>query len=332
MDYPKTYRARRIIEDIIKALNIDLNGYSILTEVGSNHFIYTPIIAQMANAQKVFAWTRDSEYGNANEIIKLCKQISESFDLPPNIEFKANDRPIEHIKNADIITNLGNIRPLDKFFLGNTKKGAVISLMCESWEVRMQDIDIKFCRENAIKVGGTWENAPELGVFDGCGPLAIKIANESGFEVYQNNIIIWSDDHFGDVIGNSFKRYGANKVIQTISKEVLYENAALTDFIFLTDYDEINPIFAENGIIDILKLQKLNPDLAIIHLYGCVDNEYVKRCGLAVYPDKKGYASRMTYTLAHLGMNPIINLHAAGFKVGELLQKDINNQLVQKMV
>jgi hypothetical protein len=332
MNFTGIHKAKRIIENVNKLLNLDLKGQIVLTEVGSNYFVYTPIIAHMANAKKVYAWTRDSKYGKASEVIDMCMEICKVYGLNSNIEFAVNERPMEQVKSSDIITNLGYIRPLDRNFLSHIKKDAVIPLMCEAWELRGSDIDIAYCRERKIPVAGTWENAPELKIFDACGSLAIKMANEANCEVYQNNIILWSDDHFGEVIGSSFKNYGAKKVIQTTDTNILYENSGISDFIFLCDYEEKRPIFSDGGIIDIEKLCKINPDITIIHLHGDVDNEYIKRHKLSVYPDKKGYPSIMTYTLAHLGMTPIINLHAAGLKVGELLKKNKENPLIQKIV
>ena len=56
-----------------------------------------------------------------------------------------------------------------------------------------------YFKQKGIKVAGTWENHPDLKIFDGCGHLAVKISQEAGYEVYQNKIIVWSNDHFGEV-------------------------------------------------------------------------------------------------------------------------------------
>ena len=64
------YRAIEIIEQTIKRLDLKLNSYIVLTEVGSNNYIYTPIIPLLAGAEKVYAWTRDSSYGSGEHIAK----------------------------------------------------------------------------------------------------------------------------------------------------------------------------------------------------------------------------------------------------------------------
>jgi hypothetical protein len=323
-------RAIKIIDKVIQKLNLNLSGMTVLTEVGSNYFLYTPIIAARAGAERVFAWTRDSSYAKADDIISDCKYLATDLGLADKIIFSAGKRPKEHIKQADIITNLGFVRPLNAEFLSEADaKKTAIPIMCEAWETREADVDINYCKKNNFKVAGTWENHPDLKIFSGCGPLAIKMAMEAGYEVYQNNIIVWSDDHFGEVISEAFLRLGASKVITTTDADVLYKSAADTDFIFFCDYDEQRTILGTDGFLDINLLSEKNKSIGIVHLYGDIDVEYLKANNIHVFPNQKGRASVMTRTLAHLGMIPIINLHAAGLKVGECLKRNISSELVQ---
>ena len=66
----RNIRALNIINDTIKSLELNLNSFVVLTEVGSNNFIYTPIIPLLAGAKKVYAWTKDSSYGKSEDIVK----------------------------------------------------------------------------------------------------------------------------------------------------------------------------------------------------------------------------------------------------------------------
>ena len=324
------YRVLDIIKKSISVLDIDLMGQNILTEAGSGYFLFTPIIASLAGASKVYVWSKDSVYGSARDIQKQFREILILLNIPDNFIWALNERPVEHIMDADIITNLGFIRPLNDEFLAHAKKGkAVIPLMCEAWELRASDIDITSCKKNNIQVAGTWENFPILKIFDACGALAIKIANEAGYEVYQNKIIIWSDDHFGEVVKTSFINHGAKEVICTTDFNNLLQNIEEADFIFICKQSETRIFFGENSIMNLSIIMEKNRRVGIVHLYGDVDNEYVKKHNINIYPDKKGRQNIMTYTLSHLGPIPIINLHAAGLKVGELLMKSEHSELMQ---
>jgi hypothetical protein len=322
-----------IIRNTISILKIDLSGLNILTEAGSGYFIFTPLIASLAGANHIYVWTKDSDYGSAVAIQNEFNTILKLMNLEDNFSWALNERPANHINQADIITNLGFVRPLNREFISEIKNpDAAISLMCESWELRKTDIDLGACIKNKIKVAGTWENYPLLKIFDACGPLAIKMANEAGYEVYQNNIIIWSDDQFGDVIQKSFLNHGATRVVKTTDLTTLKNSAADTDFLFICQQRETNPFFGENGIIDLGILFSENPHLGIVHLYGDIDNEMVKSCGFSVFPDRKGKAQIMSYTLAHLGPIPVINLHAAGLKVGECTFRNNFHPIVQPVL
>ncbi len=331
MEPAGTERVKKIIEQVISTLQIDLSGLTVLTEAGSGLFVYTPLIAARAGATQVFVWTRDSSYGKASDIIERCKQLAHSFGVPDVMVFAENNRPTEHIEKADIITNLGFVRPLNEEFLKKVKHGTVIPAMCEAWEVREKDIDVTYCKKKNIPLAGTWENFPAIEVFNYSGPLAVKLAHEGGFEVFKNNIVVWSDDHFGQVISETFKRFGAKNVIMTTSVEQLYENSSGLDFVFLCDYSEQATLLGKDGIIDIAKIKEWNPSCGFIHLYGKVDSAFLRENNISFYPQKDGYASVMSHTLAYLGPAPVINLHAAGLKVGECLKKNVEHELVQKM-
>jgi len=325
-------RAIRKAEESIDLLDLDLSRLKVLTEVGSNYFALTPVIALMAGALEVFAWTKDSRFGKGSENVEECKDILKEISYKGEIKFRVNRRPIEDIKSANIITNSGFIRPLDKFFLKHVSPSStVIPLMYESWEFRDEDIDINYCKNNNIKVAGTWENHPAIKVFSATGPLAIKLAMEANCEVYQNNIIVWSDDHFGKEAKKSFERLGASTVLLTTDKEVLMNNLRKTDFIYICNYNEKRKYFGEDdkSIFDIKEIYKQNSGIQIIHLYGDIDNDLLDKYSIGIYPPKKGYSSVMTYTLAHLGMTPLIRLQTGGLKVGEVIYKKQVNKITQ---
>ncbi|MEE1884703.1 hypothetical protein [Pedobacter flavus] len=321
-------RAISIIRKAINALNLDLRGKIILTEVGSQNYIYTPIIPLLAGAEKVYAFTKDTSYGKACEIKDRCFHIAFSIGLADKLEVGENILDTRWLSEADIITNSGMLRPLDKDKLIHVKDNAVIPLMFEAWEFRREDLDLDFCRLNNIKVAGTWENHPKIRVFDAVSALAIKMAFEAGFEVVNNKIIIWSDDHFGDQALKAFSNLGAAQCIITTDAAVLLQNIHDVDFIFIADYSETADY---SEILNVDQLLTINNTFGLVHLYGSLYADFFLRKGISVYPPKDGRAQVMTYTLGHVGMHPIINLLTAGFKVGQELILDDCTNLTQKL-
>jgi hypothetical protein len=307
------HRYEKLIESVIKKLELDLSGKTVLTEVGSSLFALTPIIALKAKAKKVFAWGKDTRYGKADDCIDFCKKILASFNSNTNdVEFAANVRPSEHIAEADIITNLGNVRPLDESFLKWLKQDAVIPLMCEAWEFRKSDIDLDYCKQKNIKVAGTWENHPKFKIFDACGYLAAKLCFEAGYELYQNKIAIWSNDNFGEVIYKAFQNFYPEKLILTYDTEQLNQEL---DFVFIADYMSMGLIIGNNGEIPLAYLK----DKGVVHLSGKIDSDFCRKNKIPLYPDFDGFSKQMTHTLSHLGPKPMLDLHSAGLKVGQIL-------------
>ena len=321
-------RAIQIIKRSISNLNLDLAEKTVLTEVGSKEYVYTPVIAALAGAFKVFAWTRDSKYGKALTIISECKIILRTLGLLDKVEFYIGEINQEHLKKADIITNSGFIRPLNESKLKFVKNSVVIPLMYEKWELREKDVDSNFCKLHNIKLAGTWENHPDIMVFEHIGALAIKMSLNAGYEVYNNKIIVWSDDHFGDVVEKAFKRIGASSVLKTVDKNILLNNIHGIDFIFICDYSE-HRNYSSNEVIDIDQIKSINSCIGIVHLYGELNYDLLKDKVDNIYPKFDGSSSLMTYTLGHVGLNPIINLQVAGLRVGQLMMEDKDTNLVQ---
>ncbi len=328
----KHTRAIHLIRQAVKSLGVDLSDQVVLTEVGSNNYLYTPIIAALCGARQVYAWTRDTAYGKARDISDECQMIARHLGVDGSINFALNAKPEEHVRQANIITNSGFLRPLNEQLLSKADpQNCVIPVMYEAWELRDSDLDIDYCRTQGFKVAGTWENHPSIGVFDGCGPLAVKLAMEAGFEVYQNHIIVFSEDDFGKGTAECFEKFGASKVTMTTDPEVVWQQAETADFIYFCDYHEQRTLLGHNGLFDLQRLASINSAIGVVHLYGEIDNQVVKAHGLRVYPDKPGKALTMTESLAYLGQRPVINLQVAGFKVAQCLAQKIEHSLVQDL-
>lgn len=334
MRIEQEYSINRVVSRINKYINkleLNLDGYNVLTEVGTGLYNYIPIIPVLAGANHVMAWTRDSVYGKADDIISDCRMKLDKIGYSGSIEFFSGALDKDHLKQADIITNSGFLRPLDEEKLQFAKDSAVIPLMYENWELRENDIDIKYCLSKNIKVAGTNENHDIINVFNHIGPLAIKMAFEAGYEILGNNIIVWSADDFGNVITKAFKSLNPNSLLMTTDFNQVKKLIKDTDFVFISDYDEKRS-FTNNNFFGLKELCPLNPNVGLVHLYGDLDYKEIKKMGILLFPSKNGYAQKMSFTLNHLGINPFIALLTAGFKVGQyLLNHDYKNSLIQEI-
>ena len=110
-------RCLRIAQDQIKRLELNLDGYNVLTELGGGPYLFSPIIPLLANASRVFAWTRDTRYGASQDLIDTCTGVMDKMGVPPDrINFRISYNESD-VGQADIITNSGMLRPLNRDFL-----------------------------------------------------------------------------------------------------------------------------------------------------------------------------------------------------------------------
>src|SRR4030042_4909490 len=111
MDSHRELNNIKFIHKMIKKYTLNLNGLTVFTEAATNAYKYTPIIAAMSGA-KTFAFSRDNEYGTRLEAINQVSELEESIFLQNKITY-IYQRQKQYLEVSDIITNTGNVRPID---------------------------------------------------------------------------------------------------------------------------------------------------------------------------------------------------------------------------
>ncbi len=313
-------RAKILIDEIIHHLNLDLRGLNVLTEMGSNYYIYTPLIAAMAGAEKVYSLVKNSRHGTIQEILDVGKVLIDAWNLRKRIKI-ITSLTKDIISYADIVTNLGFIRPIDQTFILFMKKGAVIPYMREAWEYRKEDVDLVACRKNNIPVMGTNENYDGLNIFAMCGPLVLKMLFSAGLEVRKNYVAVFSRDKFGDTIFNYLKSCDVDVIQINNREQINIKNIKRLDAIIIAEYHSGESLIGLNGWIKPSDLATNHPECTIIRFCGTVDIEALKKYQIRYFPEYPIEDFHMGFTLAELGPKPVIDLHAAGLKVGELMWK-----------
>tara|TARA_B100000315_G_scaffold53173_1_gene47489 strand:+ start:313 stop:1290 length:978 start_codon:yes stop_codon:yes gene_type:complete len=300
-----------VIKKIVNRTKLSLSGLTIITECATGIYACTPVIALLAGAKKVICFGNDSHHGTFSsakkDVIKLVQAMSlQQHDL---IVTEMEEVLTDYLKKAEIVTNSGHLRPLDKKKLVNLKKNTVIPLMYESWEFRKTDIDLAYCKEKSILVAGTNERHPDINVFNYIGLLIAKVLLNSSMEIIENKYLIVCDNDFAECIEKSLLSLGA---------EVYY----YPDRHF-TELDGI--IFAHtpskcggNLEIDYGILPK---DVSIcIHVWGDVNRSLLDN--VVWYPEPEQQEGYMGISLSDIGIEAIVRLQTGGLKVAELLLKN----------
>lgn len=330
----------------VKTLNLNLEGKVVLTEAANGAYVVTPIIAAIAGA-KVYAYCKDTSYGTFDEIVNFTlKNIEGYIGDKLDITFVKELTP-QIIFEADIITNSGHLRPLNKDKLKYAKDSVVIPIMYEAWELRDADIDLEYCKERGFKLAATNERHPDVDVFNYLGDMAIKMIFDAGLTPYKNNFTLISNNDFGpyiakvlsknceklavcDIVENKSKYNGLN--IEWIGDFPNFETNELTKnceaIIFTASPFEKTWIKKEGAPIltEQLKLAFKTPYI----LRYCGDIDETIGDEISFYP-LKVRSGHMGILPSSIGFDPIIRLQSGGLKVGELLLKNenkYNNHLI----
>lgn len=316
-DLPNPLRLVHLIKRAINFLDLDLTGLVILTEAASNAYVVTPVIAGLAGASRVLALTRDSLYASASAVIEQTRALEALCDVEGKTEIYT-DRSLDLYAQADIITNLGFVRPISAEVVAHLKPSAVIPLMYEAWEFRTGDVDLEACHKQGIRVSGTNEDFPGLEVFDYSGWLALKMLFDAQIEVHKSDIVILSGDKFGRVIAHFLNRAGANAQLVSNLRDIPEHDWQSVDALIVADFTRLDWIIGPEGDYSTKDFTAVARGVTIVQFAGRVDAKGLSTQGVHVYPGIDLEPQHMALTLAALGPAPVIDLHTAGLKVGEM--------------
>lgn len=323
------------MREAIRAFRLDLSGLVVYTEAANGVYSFTPITAALAGASKVFAITRDSRWASAERVIRDTTLLAEYCGVRSRIEIVTEKRR-DHVAQADIVTNLGWVRPIDAGMVGWMKPTAAVPLMFESWELRERDVDVAACRAKGIPVLGTNERIRELDMFRYSGPLALRLLAEAELEIIDNRIVVVGGNVFGlnimrcldrmgaDVLAvcrerdADVRRWGGRRIGPDLRSPRTRRGLRNADALIVASYPDPVPVVGRGGQIRAAELAALAPGIAVAQFFGALDREDIGAAGLPIVPSRDPGPDHMGLTMGALGPKQIIRLNAAGLRVGEV--------------
>lgn len=310
-------REYKLILKAIDHFKLNLKGLIVLTEAANGNYVWGPVIAAKAGA-KVIAFAKTSRYGSVEKIKAETNELAKKFRISDSIDIIAKLSSTA-LGKADIITNSGFLRPLDKNKLKGCKKTAVIPLMWETWEYRKEDLDLSFCHKNGIPVLGTNESIGYLNTFSYLGPVVKKLLLENNIEIQNCTFGLVGNGKFVKAITKSLISDGANCIDITkfsIRDKQFIKNC---DALIFADHESNTQYIGKNARITGKEIKSINPDLLIVHISGNIDPRDLKTSGIRYCPECIAQPHHMSVSTDYAGPKPLIDLFTAGLKVGELL-------------
>lgn len=310
-------RCRRLVGEAVENLDLDLSGRTVLTEAATGPFALTPFLAASAEADSVLALTRDSRWGTVDDVRARTDDLAEAWDID-TVEVIA-DREDPRVSAADIVTNLGFVRPVDEDLLSRMER-PVVALMHEAWEHRPEDVDLDACRRLGVPVAGTDESDPRIDTMTYVGHLAVQLLHEVDVEVHRSAVVVLGGGPFAESVEEVLAAAGADvtTIEGPLSKDDLapFERA---DALVVAEHRHHDPLLGPDADVAAAELATVNPGLTVVHISGHVDAEDLRASGLVVAPDRIAPPGSMSRTTAALGPKPLVDLHAGGLRVGQAL-------------
>jgi hypothetical protein len=311
--HPK--RLVALMEAAIQRCRLDLSGKVVFTEAASGAYVVTPLLAGLAGADKVFALARPTCHGSIDEVTSQTLELSRLLGRPGRIEI-VTEKSLDVLRQADIVTNSGHVRPLDAGTIRALKPTAVIPLMYEAWEFRDADVDLDACRARQIPVAGTNECHPAIDMFSFLGMMAIKLLADGGVAVYGSRILVLCDNPFARFLQDGLERAGA--IVDVREVLPIEDEARDHDAILVALRPTAAPVL---GRVDAFRIGSYWKRAVVAQFWGDVDRAALTEAGVPVTPANAPSIGHMGVLPSAIGPEPVVRLQAGGLKVGEVLSK-----------
>ena len=326
-NYPRT---ARLIEEAVASLDLDLAGLSVYTEAATGGFAATAATAIAAGADTVYALATDSSYGTATEAQDHTERLTNRVGDGGRLVFRNRKRRTDVVV-ADIVTNTGFVRPIDEQMVDWLSGESAIPLMYEPWEFRAADMDIDALWAKGIPVLGTDESDDRVATQRYLRALAVKVALECDLEVQRGSFLVIGDGRMAayaarglDALGGSVTRIAPEEledgddVVGWLSDDVLER----LDAVFVVDHETDRTLIGTGGLIEPATLARRAPGVVVAHICGPIAADELDAAEIRYVPSTPAPAGTMSYTTGYLGPRPIVELHAAGLRVGADLVRE----------
>jgi hypothetical protein len=310
-------RLVRLAEASVAAMRIGLDDAVVVTEAATGAYAVTPVIAALAGARHVHAFTRSTRYGSVDEVVRQTHELAVEAGVLDRIEVRT-DRPLSVVDQADVVTNSGHVRPIDREVISRMRPDAVLPLMFESWEIQAGRFDLALdeALDRGIQVAGTNERHPLVDVFSYLGTMAVKLLFDAGTSIRNTRIVVACDNPFASYLEAGLSAAGA-VVLSTGS-------IAGVDPRFDPDYVVVSLTPTGSSVLgpaDVRWIAERWPTCVVVQFWGDIDRASLSNAGVRFWPVQAPPAGHMAILPSQPGPEPVIRLQAGGFKVASVLLK-----------
>jgi hypothetical protein len=317
-----------LLAGLIDRYGLDLRGLTVYTEAAAGAYAWNAVLAAVAGA-RVLAETRDSSYASAQDAAARVMAIAEAEGVSDRLQIAVGRRR-EWLAAADIVTNSGFVRPIDRALIEVLKPTAVVPLMWETWEWREGELDLAACRDAGILVLGTDETSAQCDMRPFISLLALKLLLSLGFD--GGTVLLLASD---DLLGRSVARaLAANAVSYTWASpnghaDVSYAALASAlagrgpaiDHVIVAEHTCADRLVGPGALLDPAALPPRLKGASFGVMAGHVDEASLVAAGTTFFPSHIAPFGYMSYQPYALGRRPVLTLFGAGLRVGQAMAR-----------
>ena len=322
-------RNSRLLRELISQFGLNLNGLNVYTEAASGHYAYGPIIAALAGAKHVTAQVNDSRFGLAGEIIEKTYLLAQEYDVIEKIKC-IDRRSYDLLAKADIVTNSGHVRPIDRNLIDSLQPTAVIPLMWETWEYRELDFDLDRCKERGILALGTNEQVAPCDMRRYIGLTGVKMLLDLDYD--GGAVLVLGNAPLpGATLVETFRRLEIDVTWVSDESTADLRYCKLQEFfnkfgsryshLIVAEHHNSTLLLGSDGLLEFDRIKSINPYLQIGVMCGNIDANGITASGLRFLPKLIAPFGFMSFQPADIGLQPVLTLYTAGLKVGEQMAR-----------
>lgn len=315
-------RASAFARQLIAKYQIDCTGLTVLTEAASGSYLYNPLVPILAGARRVIAFCRDSTYARVDEVRSSMSAVYDDLGLQDRYDFRDVLTSAE-LGDADIVTNSGHLRPLDADFLGRLKDTTVVPLMWEPWELRPGEIDVAVAKRQGILILGTNEHEAPCDMRPYSFLTALHLMMAHGAAINDDRaLVIGNQPTLAMPIEQGLRANGvaARRIGADATAAHWLEAVRWSTYVLVAEHADDRVLLGRRGVVETRSLLEAGAT-AVGVIAGRVDRDDLEAHGISVFPQRLAPAGYMSYSPAHLGPYPVMDLFAAGIKVGEAMAR-----------
>ncbi|MBN9519691.1 hypothetical protein J0H58_14410 [bacterium] len=310
-----TTRLARLVRQAVERCGLNLRGRVVFTEAATGAYAVTPVLAARAGAERVFALARPSRFGTVAEARCTTEALAAEAGVAGRVRVVTEKRP-DLIREADVVTNSGHVRPIDRETVECMRPGAVVPLMYECWELRPEDVNLEACLARGIRVAGTNERHPQVDVFSYLGAMAVRLLTDAGVAVRGSRVVVVSDNPFGPYIHRGLEAAGASVTSPHELSPAALQSCGECDAVLVAAGTGPQVIVGRD---EARALASAAPSAVVVQFWGDLDRAGLDAVGVPYWPPSAPPTGHMGILPSALGPEPVVRLQAGGLKVAEVL-------------